>query len=182
MPVSRARAFYDAHPARWPNVGFRSAQHADLPLLTDLYASARAAEMALVDWPEPIKRQFLEQQCRLQDEHYRRHYLGADFLLVLLDQQPVGRVYVHRSSTDMRLMDITLLPEQRGKGLGRALLAELLDESERAGVQLSLHVEPDNPARVWYERLGFRREEDRGVYWFMVRPPSGGAKSQGGYS
>jgi ribosomal protein S18 acetylase RimI-like enzyme len=173
------RAFQGGHLRGWPNVRFRPAVDADMPVLVDLYASARAAEMALVAWPEEAKRQFLDQQCRLQDEHYRRHYVGADFWLVLLDGAPIGRVYVHRTRADLRLMEITLLPEQRGKGLGRALLAELIDESERQGVQLSLHVEPDNPARMWYERLGFQREEERGVYWFMTRQPVGRVTRQG---
>jgi ribosomal protein S18 acetylase RimI-like enzyme len=163
------RAFYGSHAARWPEVSFRAVRPTDSAILSEIYASARAAEMAQLGWPAERTRRFLDEQCQLQDEHYRRHYIGADFLLVLLEGRPVGRVYVHRSRADIRLMEITVRPAQRGQGLGRALLAELIDESQRTGVSISLHVEPDNPARAWYERLGFRKVEDRGVNWFMVR-------------
>jgi ribosomal protein S18 acetylase RimI-like enzyme len=164
-------AFRAAKMTRWPNVRFRAVQASDMAILADIYASARETELARVAWSMEAKRQFLEQQCRLQDEHYRRHYPGADLLLVLLDERPAGRVYVHRTCDDIRLMEITLLPPFRGKGLARSLLAELIEESQRGQIQLSLHVESDNPAREWYERLGFRLVEERGVYWYMVRLP-----------
>ena len=48
-------------------------------------------------------------------------------------------------------------PEHRGRGLGTALLADLLDRAASLGARTAwLHVELDNPrARALYERLGF---------------------------
>jgi ribosomal protein S18 acetylase RimI-like enzyme len=60
-----------------------------------------------------------------------------------------------------------LLPEYRGKGLGAALLRDLMDEAAAAGKAVSIHVEKFNPAMRLYRRLGFATAEDKGVYDLM---------------
>lgn len=145
---------------------------ADLPFLARLYASTREAELAPVPWPEEAKQAFLADQFARQHEHYQRHYAGADFLIIERAGEPVGRVYVYRSPGEIRLMEISLLEGHRGQGLGTALLAELIDESERSGADLTLHVEADNPAVRLYHRHGFEHREDRGVYQFYGRRPA----------
>jgi ribosomal protein S18 acetylase RimI-like enzyme len=70
-----------------------------------------------------------------------------------------------------RIVDIALLPEQRGKGIGTALLRDLLAEADGTGKRVTIHVERLNPALRLYERLGFRVAEE-GVYLFLERPPA----------
>jgi len=80
---------------------------------------------------------------------------------------------VDRSDAEMRIMDIALLPEFRGRGIGRTLMEELLAEAKAAGLPVGLHVEATNAAKRLYERLGFRVVEDVGVYERMEwAPPS----------
>jgi ribosomal protein S18 acetylase RimI-like enzyme len=67
-------------------------------------------------------------------------------------------------------VDIALLPEYRGMGIGTRLLRDLISESEESGKPLSIHVERFNPALRLYERLDFRTVEDKGVYLLMERP------------
>lgn len=170
--MTQSRAFLTlAHPARPHGLSFRPIDDGDLPFLAALYADTRHEELAPVQWPEEAKLSFLQQQFDQQHSYYSTNYVGADRLLVAFEQQPVGRVYVFRSATDIRLMDIALLRSWRGRGFGRAMLAELIDESDRSGARISLHVESNNPAMAWYLRLGFEFLEDRGVYQFMGRPP-----------
>ncbi len=143
---------------------------ADLAFLADLYASTREEELAPVPWPEQIKRAFLQDQFARQHDHYQQHYQGADFWVIERSGQAIGRVYVYRSPGEIRLMDIALLPEQRGQGLGSALLAELVDEADRQALKITLHVEGNNPVRRLYQRLGFELVEQRGPYEFLSRP------------
>jgi ribosomal protein S18 acetylase RimI-like enzyme len=83
------------------------------------------------------------------------------------DGVSIGRLYVARWEREIRIMDIALLPEHRGAGIGTELLRELQDEARSAGKTLTIHVERFNPALRLYERLGFRQVEDKGVYLLM---------------
>ena len=167
------RAFLAAYEGRPAGITFRPIADADHPFLRDLYAAVRAAELAPVAWPEEAKRQFLDEQFTLQHQHYVKNYPGADLLFIEQAARPIGRVYVYRTPAEIRLMDIALIEAERGRGIGTALLAELLDEARATNCELTLHVEPENPAQRLYQRLGFRLIEQRGVYDFLGwRAPS----------
>ena len=84
---------------------------------------------------------------------------------------PAGRLYVDRLAAEIRVVDIALLPEFRGRGIGRALLEDILAEGERRGLPVTIHVEQGNRARALYERLGFEQVSDTGVYALLQRMP-----------
>ena len=146
----------------------------DLAFLRRLYASIRADELAVVDWTDEQKEAFVLQQFEAQHAWWQENYPGATFDLVLLDGEPVGRLYVDRWENEIRIVDVALLPEHRGSGLGTALLRRVFAEGDAAGKPVSIHVEMFNPARRLYERLGFEYAGERGVYLLMVRQPAGG--------
>jgi len=123
--------------------------------------------MALVDWSEADKHTFLRQQFTAQHTYYQQHFATASFQVVLRGAAMVGRLYVDRGPTEIRIVDIALLPEYRGQGLGTTLVRDLLDEATRDGKVVTLHVERFNPAVAWYRRLGFELVDDGGVYLFM---------------
>ena len=77
------------------------------------------------------------------------------------------RLLVDRRPEDIRVVDVSLTPEYRGKGIGTMFLRELLNEAEASGKSVSIHVEHFNPAMRLYERLGFRRIDTHGVYHLM---------------
>lgn len=157
-----------------PSVVLRPIQEEDLEFLLRLYATTRAEEMAMVtDWSDEQKEWFVRMQFQAQHAWYQEHYGDAQFDLVLLDGAPVGRLYVHRRATEIRLVDISLIPELRGKGIGSELLRELMAEAEAAGKPLTIHVEKYNPAMRLYLRLGFKAIEDRGPYDLMEWKPGG---------
>jgi ribosomal protein S18 acetylase RimI-like enzyme len=135
-----------------------------------VFASTRLEEMALTGWPEPEIERFLRSQFDMQTRHYRQHYPGAEFTLICQDELPVGRLYLHRSPEEWRLMDIALLTEYRRQGIGRQLLQTLLAEADQKKMPVTLHVEMNNPILPYYQRLGFQEVELRGIYWYMQRP------------
>lgn len=140
---------------------------ADEPFLRRLYASTRAAEMAIVPWTDGQKAAFLAQQFEAQDADYRRSYPSASFLVVEADGSPAGRLIVERRRDEIGLLDVSLLPEKRDRGLGGALIGELIEESRRDGKPLRIHVERFNRALTLYARLGFRLLSDLGVYYLL---------------
>jgi ribosomal protein S18 acetylase RimI-like enzyme len=91
--------------------------------------------------------------------------------VILAHGESAGRLYVARWEDEIRIVDIALLPGFRGRGLGSALLRGLMAEADAARKPLSIHVEVNNPARQWYERLGFQPAGEVGVYLLMRRSP-----------
>jgi ribosomal protein S18 acetylase RimI-like enzyme len=156
-----------------PRITFRPIAPDDMELLLRIYRSTREEELALVpDWTEEMKDSFIRHQFGAQHSWYQEHYVDAHFDVVLVDGVPAGRLYVHRRNREIRLVDITLLPEFRRGGLGTSLLRDLMAEGEAAGKPVTIHVEEFNPAKNLYERLGFRPIEERKPYLLMEwRPP-----------
>ncbi len=148
-------------------INFRRIRDEDSDFLALLYASTRAAEMNLVPWSDEQKQQFVEMQFRAQTLDYAEHYDMNQFFIIEHGGQPVGRLYLDRQPEDLCIIDITLLPELRGAGLGTVLLREMLDDAARSGITVSIHVEHFNPAMHLYERLGFKHVATNGVYHLM---------------
>jgi ribosomal protein S18 acetylase RimI-like enzyme len=145
----------------------RPATEADRQFLLELYASTREEELAQVHWEEGAREAFLEHQFSAQDMHYRSNYPGATLDVIEVDGARAGRLYVHRGEDDIRIMDIAVAPDFRGRGIGTGLLEELIEEARRSGRTVSIHVEMQNPARSLYERLGFVPAGEHGVYVLM---------------
>ncbi len=151
-------------------LGLRPEGDSDRAFLLALYGSTRAAELRQVGWSAEQRDRFIAQQFEAQRTHYRQHYRGADFLVIEYASVPVGRLYLHLTRSELRLMDIIVQADRRGQGLGRRVLLGVVERALEREVPITLHVEPFNPARHWYQRLGFERIEARGVYWFMRLP------------
>ncbi len=149
------------------SLSFRSINPSDQDFLRALYGSTRADELAQVDWDAAQKTAFIQMQFNAQHEHYQKHYSKAQFLIIEDRGHPIGRVYVDRRDDEIRLIDIALVAERRGEGLGTLLLKDLLDEAAAHRLPVRIHVEQFNPAFRWYQRLGFVLLEDKGVYQFM---------------
>jgi ribosomal protein S18 acetylase RimI-like enzyme len=69
----------------------------------------------------------------------------------------VGAVVVNRTGMsgyipENILVYIAIHADYRGQGMGKALMKRAIDRAEGG---IALHVEPDNPAKILYEKLGF---------------------------
>lgn len=144
---------------------------ADYAFLERLYISVRWVELVQTNWPEQTKLDFLRQQFALQFRHYFTYYAGTDFGIVESRGEPIGRWYVFRSPDDLRVVDVSLLPEWRGRGIATALFEGLLAEARASERTVSIHVEKFNPAQTLYRRLGFQEAGESGPYWLMIWKP-----------
>lgn len=151
-----------ARPA--PAVTLRPTTPEDRAFLVRVYGSTRDAELSQVEWAPGQREAFVEMQFAAQDTQYRQHNPHGSFDVIEVDGAPAGRLYVDRRPGDLRVVDISLLPQFRGRGVGGRLLGRLLDEAAAAGRIVSIHVEIHNPAAALYSRLGFEVAAERGVY------------------
>ena len=149
-------------------VSLRPAAASDRSFLLELYATIRDAELSLVDWDDATKRAFVQMQFEAQDSHYRTHYRNTSYDIVEVDGVPVGRLYVARWDDEMRVVDISLLPQWRGRGIGKQLFEDLMAEAAAAQQPLTIHVERQNPALRLYQRLGFTVTSEDDLNFFMT--------------
>src|SRR5437588_2669288 len=137
----------------------------DEAFLLFVYNSSRAEELAQVQWQEGQREAFVKWQFDLQRREYDARFPGAEYDVILVDDQPAGRIWIGRDAEEIHLLDIVVLPEFQNRGAGRALLSSLIDEAKRAGKPLrhTVFVMNDDALR-FYERLGFVVIGDLGAY------------------
>jgi len=123
--------------------------------LFEVYASSRQAEMALWGWEEEAQRQFLQMQHSCQQRSYQMQYGNLECRIILLDGIKVGRILTAVTEEEMVLVDITLLANFQGQGIGTTLIDQLQQKAAKAGLSVRLSVFDGNPAQQLYERMGF---------------------------
>ncbi len=153
---------------RTQKIKLRPIEKADQPFLAGLYASTRD-DINSLPLPDEQKRVLCEGQFDLQHQHYTKFFADASFDMVLVNGVAAGRLYVDRTDEEIRVVDISLLPEFRNQGLGSRLMSQVIKEAARQGKPLRLRVHPQSSMRRWYERLGFEKIADEELTWHMEK-------------
>ena len=143
-------------PASFKTISVRPEQPQDEAFLYELYASTRREELDAWGWPAEARKAFLTMQFKAS-QNYRISFPDAEFQIVLLDQVNAGRLIVHRSREELRIVDIALLPDYRNAGVGSALLQRIFGEAAAGKKPLRLSVVKGNRAERLYRRLGFEK-------------------------
>ena len=149
-------------------VKLRPITQEDEDFLYRVYVGTRE-DITQLGWDDEQKEKFLRLQFKAQHKQYKAQYCNAEFQIILLDENPVGRFYVNRTGDEIRIVDIALLPEFRGKGIGSTLLNQVLTEGKQKKLPVRIHVQQSNPAFHLYQRLGFQKINETGVYFLMER-------------
>ncbi|HEX9160077.1 MAG TPA: GNAT family N-acetyltransferase [Thermoanaerobaculia bacterium] len=139
----------------------------DRDFLLRLYGGTREAELRLVPWTPEQKAEFVEMQFRAQDSYYREKFPAAQFSVIEAEGEPAGRVYVVRDDARVHILDITVLPSQRRRGIGSAVLRELQEEAASKRVPLTIYVDEASESPAIFEKLGFERASGDGVSVLM---------------
>lgn len=128
---------------------------ADAAFLFALFASTKAAEMALMPLDDNGKTFLLRMQFRSMTATYRQQFPDARFEIVELDGMPIGRLVTDVQADCVYYVDIALLPERRGGGIATALMTAVLDEPRRLGLPGRVKVMSTNVASLRLcQRLG----------------------------
>jgi GNAT superfamily N-acetyltransferase len=152
------------------SISLRDVTPQDEDFLRAVYACTRAQELAMVPWTEEQRQAFLRSQFDAQDQYYRQQYPATSFQLILEAGQPVGRLYVLREEGSIRILDITVLPEHRNRGIGGYLIRGLIEEADRNSQAVSVWVEQVNPSLQIFQRYGFSVIADDGYNYNLERP------------
>jgi ribosomal protein S18 acetylase RimI-like enzyme len=123
----------------------------DREFLLQVYAASREIELAMVPWDDAAKRAFVEHQFDAQRTFYDKEYKNVTHQIVLFDGEPAGRLYLSRGPEQTAIMDLTVLPEFRSRGIATHLIRQLQAESR----PLRVFVESWNPSQKLFTKLGF---------------------------
>jgi ribosomal protein S18 acetylase RimI-like enzyme len=141
----------------------------DQAFIEMLYRSTREAELHATNWTEEQKSAFVIMQSMAQLAEYRSRFPGATFEVIEFRKKNAGRLYTWESALEIRLIDITIMPRFRGKGIGTSVLNDLVKRSDRLKKKISLHVDPASPALQLYLKLGFVHVKNNGRLFYMER-------------
>lgn len=87
--------------------------------------------------------------------------------IILLDNQSIGLLKLDRTFTNIEVLQLQIDPSQQGKGLGKKILSDILEEASLAGKTVSLSVLKTNKAQHLYQSLGFRIVDEDQYSYFM---------------
>jgi ribosomal protein S18 acetylase RimI-like enzyme len=154
---------------RQPNdaLTLRPAEPDDEPFLFRVYASTRADEMAACGWDEVQQEAFLRLQFTAQRLAYGAQFPDADHRIILYNDLLIGRMLIDRRDEEIYLVDITLLAEHRGGGIGTSLIRDLQAEGAAASKPVRLRVMKTNRAVSFYEHLGFSKIDESSTHFQM---------------
>ena len=138
----------------------------DEDFLYRVYVGTRE-DIAQLGWDQTQQEKFLKLQFMAQQKQYRAQFCDADFQIIIEDEKPVGRLYINQTEEEIRIVDIALLPRFRGKGTGSSLIKQVLAEGKQKRLPVRIHVQQSNPAFQLYERLGFQKIDENGIYFLM---------------
>lgn len=142
----------DALPAP---LRLRRADAADDAFCRELYASTRD-DLRQLPMPEAVIGQLIAMQQRVHEEGQRAAYPGAEVLILEYADWPAARAVLDAGGQAWRLVDLAVLPDMRGRGLGGALLAALQRRAAGCGAGIGLSVLRSNDTALrLYLRAGF---------------------------
>lgn len=139
----------------------------DNSFLLEVYLSSRLHEVAHWGWSESDKLFFLQMQYRMQQQSYLLQYPAQSHQVIIADDAQAGRIITAQTEDAWVLVDITLLPPFRNRGIGSRLIQQLKEKAADSGMPVRLSVFNGNPAYRLYERLEFREVSRSELYTSM---------------
>ena len=152
-------------------ITLRPVEEKDDSFIEAVYRSTREEELKFTNWSELQKNAFVTMQSMAQLAEYKTKFPDAAFQIIVYKKKDAGRFYTWENETEIRLIDITVLPQFRGKGIGSFLLGELIKRSNKEQKKISLHADPASPVLELYRRLGFIHIRNNGRHYYMERNP-----------
>lgn len=117
---------------------------------------------------EQQKTEFIFKQFTMEQEQLIQIYPGAEFNIVMLNEEPVGQLYIQHGKATDRILEIGLLEEYRGLGIGRKILTSVIEDAIKKSKCICLQVAWFNHAAyLFYKKMGFQVIEDKGVFYEM---------------
>jgi len=128
----------------------------DSGFLYRLFESTRGQQFAQIPLPPAQLEALVRMQFSAQQTGYRNQYPQSQDFIVMMDDRPAGRLWLNESAAEIAIVDIAILPEYQGGGLGTSVLGRIVSDAAHLGKTIRLRVDRMNfRAARFYRRLGF---------------------------
>jgi len=138
------------------SVQWRAETPDDETFLRRLITETIALELGADHWPEPMRTQLLGIQYHNRRMGPRSGFPAGESHVIQSDGVSAGWIYFVRTETEIHIVEIMVLPEFRGQGIGAEALRQVIGLALGKPVRLTVNVLNAGAIRL-YERLGFRR-------------------------
>ena len=133
----------------------RPCEPSDDPFLYDVFCTTWESEVAALP-NQKLAQHVLRIQHIAQERRFATRFPGHRRLVVLDGDQRAGRLYLSETDRSVHVVDLTLLPEFRSRGIGTRILQHLMRTATQDGSTISLGVPRTNKrATGLYAALGF---------------------------
>lgn len=159
-----------------PQAIIRPITDQDDDILRRCHLNARYGELDHLGWNQEQKDLFLLTLYERQYQMYRIHYDWSQFGIIQYQEQDAGCLLVNDHKDYIELIDFTLLPEFRGLGLAKQVIAELKQQATEQQKQIRMMLLPSNCGFDFYLKVGFEKTELQGEAWLLTWQPATLAK------
>ena len=145
-------------------ISFRSVKHEDIDFLLSLRKKTMSKHLA----DAKLKLSNEQHLERIKENYYNSH-------IILRDRKPIGLlkfgvVAINDTDKSLHIMQLQIVPEFQGKGIGSKVLAVVKKKALQLQLPITLNVLLKNPAKGLYLRHGFQIEGKNKIE-FQMRCP-----------
>ncbi len=121
--------------------------------------SFRQAKQDDIDWLEAfyerVMRPYVELTHSWDESLFRESFEPEVTLIIQCDGEDVGMLKTYWESDMAFIKDIQIREDYQGRGIGTSIVQSIIERAHREGRDVRLKVLKGNPAKCFYERLGF---------------------------
>ncbi len=90
-----------------------------------------------------------------QNQRYKGLWQPINMRIIKSDDKDAGYIEVSVSSEAIKLVNVFVTENFRGRGIGKQVILDFINQYKGAAPKLTLNVLWNNPAQHLYQRLGF---------------------------
>jgi ribosomal protein S18 acetylase RimI-like enzyme len=140
----------------------------DNEFLLRVFKESRPDLNLINDISEEQRESIILEQFKMEKQQLEQIYPNAEFSIIKLNEEPIGRIYIYYGETTNRIVEIGLLEDYRGLGIGQRLMTTVIGNATKMKKNVRLQVAWFNQrAYKFYERIGFKVIENQEVFFEM---------------
>lgn len=149
------------------SVSLRDRTEDDDAFLFSLFLETAARQFSHLALPEQQMLTLLEMQFKAREQGWKNQHPEGLFQIILVGDETAGYWVTGETEGEPLIVYLGLLPSHQGRGIAGYLTKLFLGETKARKKQVTIHVEVGNPAREFWEHMGFHEAGRSGVYLRM---------------